>query len=338
MESKARQRIAAFVRYAICIGAISWVAWHTQWAELLAVWRNADRWLLVLSALAFGPAPVLIAVRLKWLLAVHDIRLSVWQAVKVTFAGNFVISALPVGTPGGDSLKAYYIARDTPHKHEAVTVVFFDRVIGVLGLVLTSGVVILCEWHNPAFAKWGRIIELLVVGMVVGGGLYFSTWLRTKLRLDALLKKLPLGQHLQRIDQAAFEFRQHPMRMLICLALSVVLQLNCVVCIFLAGWALQMVDGTHLLKSFSVYLGYTPVGLLAGALPIGVMETTFQQLFSSVTWGSPEKALLVSLFGVRFIQLVWALPGGLVVLRSRPKPEEMAAMKGPGVRVDERPA
>lgn len=327
MGSKGKQRLGGLIRYAICIAAISWVVWHTQWAELREVWRNADKPLLLLSVLAFGPAPVLIAVRLKLLLDVHNIRLSVWQAVKVTFAGNFVITALPVGTPGGDSLKAYYVARGTPYKHEAVTVVFFDRVIGVLGLVLMSGVVILCDWHNPAFRSWGRIIGLLVLGSLIGGGLYFSNWMRSLLRLDALLKKLPLGHHLQRIDQAIFEFRQHPARILVCFLLTNILQFNCVVCTFIAGWALGMADVQHPMRSLSVYVGYTPVALLAGALPIGVMETTFQQLFSTAArLGSPEAALSLSLTG-RVMQLVWALPGGLVVLRSRPKAEDLEAME-----------
>jgi hypothetical protein len=283
--------------------------------------------LLLLSVLTFGPAPVLLAMRLKALLAVHDVRLSAWQAIKVTFAGNFVINALPVGTPGGDSVKAFYIARDTPHKHEAVTVVFFDRVIGVLGLVLMSGVVVLLDWHNEAFHKWGRIVGVLVLIIVAGGGIYFSRRTRQLLRLDWILARLPLSGHLQRIDRAMFEFRQHPRRVLGCLLLTNLLQFNCIASLFLGGWALGMVDHARPWSSFAVYLAYTPICYLAGALPLGVMEGGFQQLFSGAArLGTLEAALSLSLFS-RFTQLVWALPGGLTVLRSRRDAEQFAAVE-----------
>lgn len=319
MNGKWRTWLATLLRYAICIAAVSWVVHHTRWDQLVQVWTAANKPLLLLSIVCFGPALLLIAIRLKLLLDVHDIRLTIWESIKVTFAGNFVINALPVGTPGGDSVKAFYVARNTPRKHEAVTVVFFDRVIGVLGLVLMSGLVILLDWHNPAFKGWGRLIGVLVLCFLGGGALYFSNWMRRLLRLDVLLSKLPLGGHLQRIDQAVFEFRQHPRVVFICLVLAIVLQLNCMASVFLAGWALGLVNPARPLSSIPVYLGYTPIGLLAGALPLGVMETTFQQLFSQAArLGSKEAALSLSLF-CRFMQLLWALPGGLVLLRSRPQ-------------------
>ncbi len=326
MDAHARQRLASLIRYAVCAAAITWIVWNTQWGQLKAVWGQANQWLLLLSLLAFGPAPVLIAIRLKLLLEVHDVRLSVWEAIKVTFAGNFIINTLPVGTTGGDSVKAFYIARNTPHKHEAVTVVFFDRVIGVLGLVLMSGIVVLADWHNPAFRSWGRPIGVLVLVIVGGGVVYFSHWTRQLLRLDWILSKLPLGMHLQRIDRAVFEFRQHPRRVLICLLLTNILQVNCIAALFLGGWALGLVDPVRPVSSFAVYLGYVPICYLAGALPLGVMEGGFQQLLAGAAGlGSPEAALSLSLFS-RFTQLVWSLPGGLVVLRSRPKAEDMHAL------------
>ncbi|HOA72993.1 MAG TPA: lysylphosphatidylglycerol synthase transmembrane domain-containing protein [Phycisphaerae bacterium] len=323
-----RQHASALVRYAVCAAALSWIAWNTEWSELIRAWRQADPTLLLLSVAVFAPAPVLIAIRLKLLLDVHQVRLSVWQAVKVTFAGNFIINALPLGTTGGDSVKAFYIARDTPFKHEAVTVVFFDRVIGVLGLVLMSGIVLLLDWHNPAFRSWGRPIGVLVLLVVVGGGLYFSNWTRKLLHLDQLLARLPLGSHLQRIDRAVFEFRNRPGRVLLCLVLTNILQVNSIVSLFLAGWSLGVIDPqTSPWASLPVYLAYVPICYLAGALPIGVMEGGFQQLLHGAAgFGTLEAALSLSLFG-RFIQLVWALPGGLIVLRSRPRAEDVAAME-----------
>lgn len=322
MTAGSRQRLSALVRYTICVVAVTWLVTHTQWAELTKVAASASQhWqLMAAGVLAFGPGPLLIAVRLRWVLAVNDVNLTTWQAIRVTFAGNFIINALPVGTYGGDAVKAYYIARDTPHKHEAVTSVFFDRVIGVAGLVGMSGVVVLLNWGNPAFAGWGRIIGVVVAAMLVGGSIYFSRRMRKLLRLDQIVARMVFGSHLQRIDRAVFAFRHRISRLIACFAVTAVLQAVAIVSMFLVGWSLGIV-GDRPIATLPVYLAYTPICFLAGALPIGVMEETFHQLFvDGAGLGTREAAYSLSLM-CRFIQLCWALPGIIVVFKAgRPQP------------------
>ncbi|MBP7936907.1 MAG: flippase-like domain-containing protein [Phycisphaerae bacterium] len=316
MEAESRLRLSAVLRYAVCAAALAWLYHKTDWGQFKQVLVSADWRLALLAMLVFGPAVLLISVRLKVLLAVQQVHLSVWQAVKVTFAGNFVISALPVGTPGGDSVKAYYVARDTPLKHEAVTAVFFDRAVGVLGLLLMAGVIVLADWDNPAFRVWGRVIGFLLLVLVVSVGLYASASVRRALQLWRVVAILPLSRHIHRVDKAIMAFRQDLGRVAVSMCLTFVLQTISIAAYFLGGWALGVV-GTDPWTAFPVYLAYTPICLLTGALPIGVMELTFQELFAGAAGlGSPEAALSLSFFG-RLIQLIWAVPGGLVVLRSR---------------------
>ncbi|MGB4256994.1 MAG: lysylphosphatidylglycerol synthase transmembrane domain-containing protein, partial [Phycisphaerae bacterium] len=148
--------LSRLVRLGVCLLAVAWLYRATDWQEIRNTLANVNWRIALLGLLVFGPAPVLIGVRLKWLLAVHDIHLSIWKALKFTFVSNFLIHALPLGTSGGDALKAWYVARETPHKHEAVTTVFIDRVVGVVGLVLLSGLMVVINWNNPAMASWGE--------------------------------------------------------------------------------------------------------------------------------------------------------------------------------------
>lgn len=326
-----RARLPGLIRLGICLAAVAWLYKTTDWHDVRLAITNAKWRLALLGLLAFGPAPAMIGYRLKLLLAVHGINLSIWQALKVTFVGNFVIQALPVGTSGGDALKAWYIARDTPQKHEAVTTVLVDRVIGVVGLVLLSGLMVLANWNSPAMASWGGtavakpwmnvlsprgLIGLLFAALVVGGGLYFSRRVRRLLRLDEIMARLPLSVHLRRLDQAVFEFRNHRGRVTACLLLSMLLQLWGVLAVFLSGWALGLV-GSQPWHSFPIYLAYAPICFLCGALPLGVMELVYVQLFAQAAGlGTPEAALSLSLIS-RLIQLVWSLPGGLAILSGR---------------------
>jgi len=316
MSARGKAWISALLRYGICAAALTWLWYETDWGRLRQVLAGANWTLALLGLLAFGPAPVGLAMRLRVLLSVQDVHLSLWQAIRVTFAGNFIITTLPVGTSGGDTVKAYYVARDTPRKHEAVTAVFFDRVIGVLGLVLMSGAIVFSDWGNPAFRVYGRPIALALSVILAGLAVCFSRRLRRLLQVDRIMAVLPLASHIQRVDRAVQMFRRRPFHLAASLGLTVLLQFVSIVSMFLTGWALGLV-GDHPWRALPDYLAYTPSAFLAGALPIGVMEVTFRELFADAArLGSPEAAVSLSLL-CRLIQLLWALPGILVVIRSR---------------------
>ncbi len=318
MSQQAKVWLSRLVRYGVCAAAMTWLWCTTDWTRLGHVLSEANWPLALLGLLAFGPCPIGLAMRLKLLLAVQGIPVSLWSAIRVTFAGNFIINALPVGTPGGDAVKAYYVTLDTPRKHEAVTAVFFDRVIGVLGLVLMSGVMVACDWHNPAFKTYGRPIAIAILLIMPGMAVLLSQRLRRLLRVDRIVSLLPLAEHVQRIDRAVLVYRRHPLRLAASLVLTFLLQFTCIVSLYLIGWALGLV-GEQPGKAFFVYLGYIPIGLLMGALPIGVMEVTFRQLLADAArLGTPEAAVSLSIL-CRIIQLVWSLPGIIVVLKTRPR-------------------
>ena len=305
------------VRYGVCAAALTWLFFSTDWGRLRQVLSEANWQLAFLGLLAFGPAPVGLALRLKILLAVQNVRITLREAIWVTFAGNFIINALPVGTPGGDSVKAFYVARDTTQKHEAVTAVFFDRLIGVFGLVLMSGLMVACNWHDPAFQTYGRLIAVAILLFIVALAVLFSRRLRQLVRFDQIVSRLPLASHFQRVDRALLLFRHYPLQLVAALALTFGLQFVCIVSLYLTGWALGLV-GDHPGRAFLIYLGYIPIGLLMGALPIGVMEVTLRELLADTArLGTPEAAVSLSIL-CRVIQLIWSLPGILVVLRSRP--------------------
>src|SRR6185369_7317466 len=111
--------------------------------------------------------------------------------------------------------------------------------------------------------------------------------------------------------------RHRPKRVGASLALTVILQIGSIFSLFLAGWALGLVGNrSNPFSVLPIYLAYTPICFLAGALPLGVMEELYVQLFSNAAGLGPrEAAVFLSLFS-RFTQLVWALPGALVVLKA----------------------
>lgn len=315
--SRLTRWFSTYVRWGICIAALGWIAYDLDWRELKHAFASANWNWVFLGLLIFGPTPILISQRLRWLLQVHHVDLTLWQAIKVTFAGNFLIQSFPVGTPGGDSAKAWYIARDTPHKHEAALAVFFDRVLGIACLLALSGIIILLDWGNPAFAEWGRLIGVMMVALFLAGGVYYSHRCRRLLRLDAVVARLPLAAHFQRLDRAMFAYRHQVPRIIACTSLTFVLQVTSVISVFLVGRGLGLASDDFWADLW-IYLAYTPICFLAGGLPIGAMELTFAEFFADVAHlGTREQAVSLSLVGARLVQLIWSLPGALVVLQGR---------------------
>lgn len=278
---------------------------------------NADFRLALLSILIFMPLPLMSALRLIWMLAIQDVRLSYWNSTKLTFAGNFFNFALP-GTTGGDLIKAYYVTRFTKHKTEAVTTIFLDRVVGLLGLMFVASATFVYAWNRVEWDIGYRNtlasgIGLTWAGLAVGCVFVFSKRLRNLIRLPQLAANLPAGEQLLRIGRATVAMRQRKSLLLASLGITVALQLLVVISAWVMALALQMKGSPEL------YFICVPIGFLISAIPItppqgaGVMETAYTYFFARGGL-NPASAAVAFALAVRLIQLVWALPGVLVPL------------------------
>lgn len=225
---------------------------------IATVAQRIDPRLCALALLLFLPVPFMAAQRLVWMLAIQDVRLTRWESIKLTFAGNFFNFALP-GTTGGDLIKAYYITQYTHQKTEAVTTVFLDRVIGLLGLMALATVMFVLSWRrvtwDPAvFTSIGWGLTLVWSALVFGCLIVFSRRLRELFKLSAFAARLPAGQHLLRIGRATVAMRRQKALVLASLAITVVLQALVVVSAWVMSLALDMQGG------FVLYFICVPIG------------------------------------------------------------------------------
>lgn len=292
-------------------------------------WRLAG-----FSLLLFAPVPIFSAVRLVLMLRIQNVILTVWEAVKLTFAGNFFNFALP-GTTGGDLIKAYYITKYTHHKTEAVTAIFLDRVIGLLGLMMLASLLFGLAWNQLQWEHAYRnslatALGLVWAGLGLGCLVVFSSRVRGAFRLSEIAARLPGGEHLQRIGRATVAMRTHKTLTLWSLLITIGLQGLVVWSAFVMARALGM-DG-----SVTLYFICVPIGFLIAAIPIsppqaiGVLEVAYIQFFAQGGLNSDSAAVTFALF-VRLIQLVWAIPGVLVPLLGAhmPSKAELKEMEAP---------
>lgn len=288
---------------------------------------SADPLLILFAILAFAPAPFLQSIRFRWMVRAQEIELSLWESMKLVYAGNF-LNFVALGSTGGDVFKAYYVSTHTDRKTEAVTTVLLDRAVGMVSLVFFAMVVMLLRPDDPKIRPWIPIVALIFAGLVAGVFVAFSRRARALLRVDDWLGRLPFGDQIKRIDAATHRMRHHPRRLLAALGLTIVLQGCAIASFMLAGMGLGMQGSVGAIPDYVVYLS---IGMLVAAVPIsyqglGTLDATLQVFFRGV-YGNFSQVLFLG-FAIRLVQLLWALPGALVPLTGShgPSPEKLAQL------------
>jgi uncharacterized protein (TIRG00374 family) len=286
-------------------------------------WSEGRKGYFLLALLIFLPAPALQGVRFCWMLRAQDIRLSAWEAIKITFAGNFLNFAAPIGATAGDVFKAYYASLHTHRKTEAATTVFLDRAVGLAGLVTTVALISNLSPPGSRLAPFANYTLAALAALVLGGIAYLSPQLRRIFRLRKILEKLPGSAHLIRIDDAATTLGRHKLLVLSGLLLTMFLQAIAALALYTLAIGLGMRAEPSLLHE---YYAYFCTGSVVQALPgppqgLGTVELCYSFFFAD--YGSPAQIVCLAL-GIRVVALTASLPGLLAVLTGAYKPRELA--------------
>ena len=279
-------------------------------------------WLL--TSFVFMGATIFIGVvRWRTVLGVQGLHLPLGRAAGISLVAHFFNSFL-LGSTGGDLLKAYYAAAETAHKKaEAVTTVIVDRLLGLFAMLLFVSLMALANWDVVMSQKRFMAVMLVILGMLFVSGLVIvlSFWAGptgARLKIEALLAKLPKGDVLVRCIEACHAFGENPGFLPRVLGWSMLLSLACVLQIVALGLGLGLPMGEH----FRVLLLIVPAIICISALPItpsgiGVRENLYVWLLSATAIGIEAKAAL-SLSLLAFAgSLLWSLIGSAAYLAFR---------------------
>jgi uncharacterized membrane protein YbhN (UPF0104 family) len=269
------------------------------------------------ALLALAPVTFSMAWRLQLLLDTQEIALPYRDSLLLTFAGNFFNFAMP-GTTGGDLYKAYHIARRTHKRTEGVTVVLLDRVIGLISFLILAAATIFASWKTDLIGVYGRWVGYMMLALIVAGAMFFSQRFRRWIRYDALIRRLPLADKIERIDKTALSFRYHQRDAIMSLAVTLFSHLLIVVCVYALarGLGIHPTGGRSAWDLFQACLLATTVGYLFAAIPVsvqgfGLLELIFEKVLVKGHWCSASQMLALTL-GIRLIQIIWSLPGVIV--------------------------
>lgn len=278
---------------------------------IFATLRQADVGLLALAMLLIAPIYPIQMVRWWILMRARDIEVTLGKTFRLVMVGSFFNYCMP-GTTGGDLVKAYYAAKNSDRRADAVMSVIFDRIAGLFGLIVLAAIVGLFMLHDPTARKTTIYIWALTAILILGGMVYFSTRLRRMLGLERIIALLP-GELVAKVDQAAVAYRHHKAAGVNAVALGVVVHLCIAVSTAIAGYALGLDAPLGLL------LTVVPVLFLAASIPItpqglGVMEGIAFVLLLDPPMVT-KNHLVGMLLLARVFQILYSMAGSLFLLK-----------------------
>src|SRR5438034_2385339 len=311
--------LVTIFQVAVTIAVLYWV-YHdpNRRAQMAEAIRDAQyRW-VVIAILAYGVVEIAAAFRWYVLLKVQKIHLTLPRLLALFLIGMFYNQFLPGGT-GGDSIKSYYLLKETPdRKARALLAVVFDRIIGLVALVAITGTLIglrydfLSQTTETRQLLW---ILLVVLSASIAGLL--TTFVITGFNLFHLLpEKFPGREKLIEISAAYHLYARHWRATLVAFGSSVVAHLATFTTFLCAAYALGA--AVPLVNFFAVM----PVERTISALPIsfagiGLREKVLLIMLNGLC-GVPEaQAILIGSLSFLII-LICCIPGAIVYFFYRP--------------------
>jgi uncharacterized protein (TIRG00374 family) len=257
-------------------------------------------------------------IRWQMVLRVHGLDLSFARSSEISLVAQFFNSFL-LGATGGDVLKAYYAARETHHKKtEAVVTVLVDRLLGLFAMLLFACLMMLPNYSLLAAHRRLAALAMFILLMMLGCGvvIVLSLWGGLSRRWPEArdwLKRLPKGDLLERALEACRHFGRDWRFLAKMLAVSMALNVCCVLHIGAVASGLRL--NINPLALFVI----VPVIVCLSALPItpsglGVRENLYVLMLEVPEINvPPASALSLSLIAYAGF-LTWSVIGGIVYL------------------------
>ena len=142
-----KKTLLTILQLAVTGGLLYWVFHDPAVRAAMGVAvRDADyRWIAA-AIVAYIMVELAAVVRWQILLKVQGINLSNARIAALFFIGMFYNQFLPGGT-GGDIVKTYLLWKETPGKKPgALLAVLFDRMIGLIALIIITGILIFLRY------------------------------------------------------------------------------------------------------------------------------------------------------------------------------------------------
>lgn len=248
-------------------------------AEIVTAIRSADVFLVVAAFSFIFIGWLISTTRWRLLLRAQAVRPSFGRVFQAYVVALFFNNLLP-STVGGDTVRAYDSWRFGASRGAAVTVVFMDRLLGVVALLLFAAASVLTPNRVVEQLPALRFLVPAVLLGTLGSLLFLVAPRRASRGGDQRRRRVPgkLGNLVSVVRRAGALFGEDRRLLAKCLGLSVLLQANVVLQYAVLAKALGVP------VPFPYFFIVVPLAVLVMMVPvtingIGIRENVFAFLF-----------------------------------------------------------
>ncbi len=279
---------------------------------IITMLKSADLGLLLLGVVLVAVIFPVQTVRWQILMRCRGLEVPWLKAFRLTMVGQFFNICMP-GTTGGDVVRAYYAAKGSGRKSAAVMSVIFDRITGLLGLVLLGGLMGLAILDEPRTREITILVWIGLGGVTAFSALYFSEHLRRRFHIEYWLAKLPGRNLLLKIHEAAAAYGKHKTSVTLSILISLPVHLCLTGATAMAGYAMGL--DLPLLMLLTII----PVLMLVASIPVMPQGVLIMEGLALLLLADPLHAsanqIIAMLLMLRVFMIVYALLGSLVLIR-----------------------
>jgi uncharacterized protein (TIRG00374 family) len=314
-----RRRIILAVEVIVSIGLLTFLFSRV---DMSALWDGVRRASVAWLAIALGLYLVnVLASTWRWqlLLTAQGVQVPSSALLSSYLVGGFFNNFLP-STIGGDVVRIRDTARHAQSKTLAATVVFVDRALGLIGLVLvaalgaTIAMIVKGQAAAPIWPYWLWAAFVIGLSAIAPAVLSPKGFARLLQPLTAVHPEW-VGDRILKLTSALARFRERPAALAGCFIGAMVVQL------LLVGFHFAIVYALDVPITFWDLAVIVPVSFIIQMLPVsvngyGVREATFAFYFTRL--GVPiHTALLVPLVATGLMMLFSLSGAALYLSRNR---------------------
>ncbi len=269
--------------------------------------KSLDSHYLVLAFLGFKACIIISTYRWQLLMRSHGIEVCFSHALGLNYLGMFFNNFMP-STSGGDVIKAYYVSKlEHAKRTESATIVFFDRLVGLAGLVLMGSIAVFFGAGDEAVLESLFIVMAAMAGFVMIGFLAFNKragrWAGKMVFIEKLRRPL------KKIYESVYYYKNHKKVLAEALLLSVLLWF------FMVFMNVMIARGLGVRIPLGYFFIYVPIINIISSIPVtmagwGLREGMYLRFFGLVGMEMSEAVSLSVIFAL--ILLLWSLVGGVL--------------------------
>ena len=335
MNHNVKRNLITAVKFALSIGILTYLFYTARQDDQFDGFLTSEKkWGWVVMGFVGCLGAHLVSF-LRWRVMVRALELpfSAFDAIRIGFISSF-FSLFAFGVLGGDTLRAFYVTRQIRDRApEAICSVIADRLIGLVTMFSFASVAFLMlDTESIATEHPGKLNTLnyacrIVMGITLLGICSIITvFLAPRIVKTRQYRKLytlgQIGPTIARLTEVVLVYRSKPMAVLVCVLMSIGVNLFFVLSIYSMAAGLTASHPT-LADHFLI----EPISMVANAAPLpgglGGMELALKFLYEAF---SSQTGVIVA-FAFRFALLCISALGAVFWFLNRSKVADVIETK-----------